>query len=243
MFTEIDPSSFSLLQYTIFATFVIAFLGMAAGSLFFFAEKNSVPVQYRSIMTVSGIILFIAAVNYFFMTGLYASGLREGEEDFVTVYRYVDWILTTPLMLLKFPLILGLGPQGRSFMIKLIGLDLIMITAGFFGELTIDTPVLHFGLFGLGGFCWLIILALLWKAMSSLPESVPDSIRSGARAMFLFILIGWSIYPLGYILPSFGLSLEIKNLVYNVGDVINKVGLAIVVYVAVGAAVQRGNAD
>ena len=107
----------------------------------------------------------------------------EGAE-FVTVYRYVDWILTTPLMLIKFPLILGLGPRGRMFMVRLILLDLIMITFGFFGELNADNAALRYGFFAVGGFAWLIILGLLFKAMNNLPASTPDSVISGARIMF-----------------------------------------------------------
>lgn len=229
------PADFSVFEFTVLASFVITFLGMAAGAIFFALERNSVALRYRSLMTVSAVILFIATANYYFMLGHYSTGLADGGAEFVTVYRYVDWILTTPLMLIKFPLILGLGPRGRMFMVRLILLDLIMITFGFFGELNADNAALRYGFFAVGGFAWLIILGLLFKAMNNLPASTPDSVISGARIMFFFILIGWSIYPIGYVLPTFGMSLELKNLVYNIGDLVNKVGLALVVYAAVVA--------
>lgn len=138
-------------------------------------------------------------------------------------------------MLIKFPLILGLGPRGRMFMVRLIVLDLVMITFGFFGELNSDNLALHYGFFAIGGFAWVLILGLLFKAMNNLPGDTPDSVIAGARMMFFFVLIGWSIYPIGYVLPAFGMSLEVKNLVYNIGDLMNKVGLALVVYAAIAA--------
>ncbi len=238
------PSTDStLFEFIVLSSFVLTLIGMAAGSLFFFAERNAVPIRYRALMSVSGVILFIAAANYWYMTTNFATLSASGDEQMITLYRYVDWILTTPLMLIKFPLILGLGPRGRGFMVRLIVLDLAMIFFGFFGELQAgrDT-VLHLGLFGAGFLCWILIFASLFKAMSSLPASISESVRKGVRFMFFFVLIGWTIYPIGYLMPSFGFGEEVKHLIYNIGDLINKVGLAVVVYLAIVASVKTGEA-
>jgi bacteriorhodopsin len=77
-----------------------------------------------------------------------------------------------------------------------------------------------------------VILYLLISATSNLPERFSPTVRSCIKAMVLFVLVGWSIYPLGYILPSFGLPQDVRELVYNIGDIVNKLGLAIVVYIA-----------
>lgn len=227
------PENISLLEFCVFATFFGSFVAMAAGSLFFFVERGAVPLHHRAVMTVSGVILFVAAVNYFYMQEIYWSSVTSGETIFLIAYRYIDWIITTPLMLIKFPLLLGLGPQGRAFLTRLVCLDVVMIISGFFGELLDSEPLLHFGLFGIGIVCWIGILYLLLSATSSLPDRFPEYVRKGTRAMVLFVLIGWSIYPLGYILPSVGLGDEARSLVYNIGDVVNKVGLALIVYTIV----------
>ena len=222
----------SLLQYLVYATFNLAFMAMAGGAIFFIAMKDSVVPRYRSSMIVSAVILFIAAMNYYYMKDWYAESIEEGVASFPITFRYIDWALTTPLMLVKFPLLLGLGSKGRSFMYKLIVFDLIMIIAGFFGEILIDQPTLHYAFFGVGMVSWIVILYLLISATSNLPERFSPTVRSCIKAMVLFVLVGWSIYPLGYILPSFGLPQDVRELVYNIGDIVNKLGLAIVVYIA-----------
>ena len=222
----------STLQYLVYTTFNLAFMAMAGGAVFFMAMKNSVIPRYQSTMIVSAVILFIAALNYYYMKDWYAMAVKDDIASFPTTFRYIDWALTTPLMLVKFPLLLGLGQKGRSFMYKLIVLDLIMIIAGFFGEVLIDQQALHYGLFGVGLFAWICILYLLLSATRSLPERFSPTVRTCVKIMVMFVLLGWSIYPLGYILPSFGLPQDVRELAYNIGDIINKLGLAIVVYFA-----------
>jgi len=158
---------------------------------------------------------------------------------FPTIFRYVDWVLTTPLMLIKFPLLLGLGPRGRAFLTKLVVLDLAMIFAGFFGELFPGIPVLHYGLFALGGLCWLAIVYLIFKAVKHLPDSVDERTAWCVRAMAKFILFGWLIYPAGYLMPAMGLPGDVREVLYNFGDIVNKVGLAMVVYAAAWGATER----
>lgn len=222
----------SLLQFLVSTTFNLAFMAMAGGAAFFFFMKDQMSPKYRATMVVSGVILLIAALNYYYMKDWYAASVLAGEESFPTSFRYIDWILTTPLMLIKFPLLLGLGGKGTAFMNKLIALDVLMILFGFFGEILIDTPLIHYTFFGAGMTCWLGILYLLIKATKNLPERFPQAVRSCVKVMVLFVAVGWTIYPLGYILPSFGLPQDVRELVYNVGDIINKVGLAVVVYIA-----------
>ena len=234
----------NLLPFLVDATFNLSFMAMAAGAVFFIAMKNTVLPEHRPAMVVSGVILFIAALNYFYMKDIYADSVTTGLGAFPTSFRYIDWILTTPLMLAKFPLVLGLGKRGRIFMAKLIVIDICMILFGFFGEISIGNDSLHYGLFAGGFACWLIILFLLVRATSNLPDHFSPEVIKCVKLMVGFVLIGWTIYPLGYILPSFGLPLDVRELVYNVGDVVNKVGLALVVYAAgVALTKQSENSD
>jgi bacteriorhodopsin len=183
---------------------------------FFLLVKDSIIPKYRSTTVVSAVILFIAALNYYYMKDWYAASITQGLDSFPTSFRYIDWALTTPLMLIKFPLLLGLSGKGRAFMNKLIALDLVMIISGYFGEILIGQPVLHYSFFGVGMLSWLIILYLLFSATKNLPERFPPTVRKCVHVMAGFVLIGWMIYPLGYILPSlFGLPQYVQELVYK----------------------------
>ncbi|MGF1451198.1 MAG: bacteriorhodopsin [Opitutales bacterium] len=221
----------SPLEIVTYFTFLVTFLGMAAGAFYFAMERGSMPERYREGVAVSALIVGIAAANYFFMQGLYLETvLGDGQKTFPTIFRYIDWILTTPLMLLKFPLLLGMGRKGRQFLYKLIGLDLAMIGFAFAGELMEANVRLHYAFFGIAVICWFFVVYLIFSALRVLPDWATDADRQCVNVMAKFILFGWLIYPLGYLFPSFGVPAESRELMYNVGDLINKVGLAMVVY-------------
>ena len=81
-------------------TFFIGTMAMMAASVFFFFELNNTPQKWRTSVLVSGLITFIAAVHYYYMRGY---NLETGDSP--TFFRYVDWILTVPLMCVEFYLI------------------------------------------------------------------------------------------------------------------------------------------
>ena len=83
-------------------SFFVATMAMMASAVFFFFERDSVAVKWRTSVTVAGLITGIAAVHYFYMRDVWVS---TGESP--TVFRYVDWLLTVPLQIVEFYLILA----------------------------------------------------------------------------------------------------------------------------------------
>ncbi|MEM1032859.1 MAG: bacteriorhodopsin [Myxococcota bacterium] len=221
------PAITSLLQ----TTFTLTFISFAAAAFFFFLEKDRVPEDFKLPVRVSVIYLSIAAVSYYYMMHFYDDIVASGERAFPTHFRYIDWILTTPLMLLKFPLILGVGKKGGKFIARLVALDLTMIVCGYIGELTPSSPALHYGLFLAGCAAWVLIVVMLFAALASLPADLEGATKRGVRIMGGFVVAGWAIYPLGYFAPLLQLPPEVRELTYNFADLINKVGLCMLVYV------------
>jgi len=220
------------IQNIVHYSFMLSFVGMTAAAIFFLAQRSFVIREYQVAITLSGIILLIAAMNYYYMKELYLSGIANGVMAFPTEFRYIDWLLTVPLMLIKFPVLLGLGPKGRHFLVILVTLALLMIITGFVGEINPNQALVHYGAFGVGCVAWLLIVGLLFFAISDLPPQVDPVTAKAIKRMSLFVLVGWSIYPVGYLAPMFGWQPDIRELIYNVGDLINKVGLAMFVYAA-----------
>ena len=109
-------------------TFWLGAMAMMAASVFFFLSMNGVDAKWRTSLLVSGLITFIAAVHYMYMRDAHAAG------DSTTVFRYVDWILTVPLMCVEFYLILKVAGATKTDMWKLIGASTVMLVTGFFGE-------------------------------------------------------------------------------------------------------------
>lgn len=227
-----NPDLIQTLQLVTQSTFFMVFMAMAATALFIFIERANVPQRFQSVMGVSIVILAIAATNYFYMFNVYREGLARGDAHFPTTFRYIDWILTTPLLLMEFPLLLGVGKRGVAFIRRLVIFDLIMIVAGYFGETYSATPAIHWGLFLVGCIAWLAILVSMFTALQQLPESAGPALRSALRILSLFFLVGWAIYPLGYFAPILELPVAVRELVYNLADAINKVGPTLVIYVA-----------
>jgi sensory rhodopsin len=208
--------------------FWVGTVAMGCGTAFFWLERSNVAPQYRSTMTVAGLVTAVACFHYYRMAGVYSEG------EFPTAYRYIDWIITTPLLLVKFPMLLGLGKNGKGFLLPLIILDVAMIITAYIAEVS---PV------G-GGNWWLFFIAacifefgivyVLFVKMKGAIGRAPAPIARSLRIMRGFIGIGWAIYPIGFLMalsgPAGG---DLREIFYNIADVVNKVGFGLVAYLGI----------
>ena len=211
-------------------TFFLGTMAMTAASAFFFLSLNQFDSKWRTSILVSGLITFIAAVHYYYMREAATSG------GVTTEIRYIDWILTVPLMCVEFYLILKAAGATTKHLSTLIWASLVMLVTGYFGEVsdTASGPALWGLASGLAYFyiAWLIKFGPLAK----LAAAAGGSVEKAHKMLTLFVLIGWAIYPLGYMIGTdgwydfvdgIGLNMDV---VYNIGDAINKIGYALVVY-------------
>ena len=106
-FGQAEAAGTSLQTLTLYLFFA-GTVAMGAGALYFFLLRNDVDPEYRSTMVVAGLVCAIACFHYYKMTHVY----QESGGQFPTALRYIDWLFTTPLLLLKFPLLLRLGDRG-----------------------------------------------------------------------------------------------------------------------------------
>lgn len=217
-------------------TFFIGTMAMMAASVFFFFELNTTSPKWRTSVLVSGLITFIAAVHYYYMRGY---NLETGESP--TFFRYVDWFLTVPLMCVEFYIITKKAGAKVSLLWKLILASLFMLITGYFGE-TIDRT--NSALWGaISGVAYFYIVYLIWFGeVAKLAQIAGPQVAKATRVLAWFVLVGWAIYPLGYILGTpgglFGLQLvsdpaaasKAMDIVYNIADAVNKIGFGLVIY-------------
>lgn len=211
-------------------TFFIGYMAMFASAVFFFVERSSVSDKWKTSLLVSGLITGIAAVHYYYMRDFY---LQTGQSP--TAFRYVDWTLTVPLMCVEFYLLTKPFGAKTSTLIKLILASLLMLITGYIGETSGIENNVMWGIISTIGYLY-IVYEVFAGDVAKLAKS-SDSPALG-RAMFLlkiFITLGWSIYPLGYmVLPGNLLSgaFEVSSidLFYNLADAINKIGFGLVIY-------------
>ena len=209
-------------------TFWIVSIAMWASTIFFFYEGMRVSAKWRTSMVVAGLITFIAAVHYNYMREYWVV-----MEQSPTVYRYIDWILTVPLQMVEFYLILiaaGAAVSGSSFWRLLIG-TLVMIIGGYLGEAgMIDVT---FG-FIIGMIGWAVIIWEIFRGEASQAAASNESVSSAFNAMRLVVLVGWAIYPLGYVfgLMTGSVDANTLNWVYNLADFVNKILFGLFIWMA-----------
>ncbi|MGB1992252.1 MAG: bacteriorhodopsin, partial [Flavobacteriaceae bacterium] len=123
-------------------TFFIGTMALMGASAFFFLSLSQFDKKWRNSILISGLITFIAAVHYYYMR----SELDGGTAGDITSIRYIDWILTVPLMCVEFYLLLKVAGATTKHLRDLIVLSLIMLITGYVGEAGMGNAAL-WGLF------------------------------------------------------------------------------------------------
>ena len=221
-------------------TFFIGSVSMLAATVWFLMQHGQVDKKFKDSMLVAALITGIAAVHYFYMREQW---VLTGESP--TELRYIDWILTVPLMVVEFALLTGVGMR------KLFWASVVMLVAGYFGESDV-TGILDAQWWGfISGAAYFYMAyevgcltvfsdgaptGAVGKALNSASGKIP----SAGRMLQWFVLVGWAIYPLGYLMGTdagmwyegmSNIALDM-NVVYNVGDAINKIGFGMAVWSA-----------
>ncbi len=214
-------------------TFFVGCMAMMAASAFFFLSMSSFDKKWRTSILVSGLITFIAAVHYYYMRDYWATNMESP-----TFFRYVDWVLTVPLMCVEFYLILRAAGATKRLMWTLIGASVVMLVTGYWGEgVNRDQAALWGGISGAAYFY--IVYLIMFGEAKSLATSAGGNVLAAHNILCKFVLIGWAIYPIGYMAGTagwygaegqiFGMDLAM-DVIYNIGDAINKIGFGLVVY-------------
>ncbi len=213
-------------------TFFVGSMAMLAASVFFFLSLSQFDKKWRTSVLVSGLITFIAAVHYFYMRDYWDA---FGESP--TFFRYVDWVLTVPLMCVEFFLILRVAGAKTSLMWKLIFWSVVMLVTGYFGEAVQPDYSWQWGL--ASGIAYFVIVYIVWVGEAKkLAVKAGGEVLKAHKILAWFVLAGWAIYPLGYILGTpgglfgfdFGVDASFMDIVYNLGDAVNKIGFGLVIF-------------
>lgn len=219
-----DPVSF---------TFFTGYMAMLASAVFFFFERGRVADKWKTSMLVSGLITGIAAVHYYYMRDFYQA---TGETP--VALRYIDWTLTVPLMCVEFYLITKKLGAKLALLWKLIAASVAMLVLGYIGEAFYADQVQSWVWGALSGLAYFYIVWLIWKGdVFKLAQQGSETLQKAVRYLAWFVLAGWAIYPLGYIAGTEGGLFGMRvleglqmDLVYNIGDAINKIGFGLVIY-------------
>ncbi|KAJ3048759.1 hypothetical protein HK102_012638 [Quaeritorhiza haematococci] len=226
---------------------------MGAAALFLFLSRSQVAPSYRPALLVSGIVVSIAFYHYFMIRHsweaayVFADGkyLPTGK-PFNDFYRYADWMLTVPLLMVELVAVLGLTNQAsRPLLVKLVIAAALMIGLGYPGEV-ISTPDrwterVVWG--ALSSVPFFYILYVLWVELTKSLEIQPPQARRLIEVARLVILITWSVYPIAYALGGTTSALAAKSgdggdasyvvalqIGYAIADITAKAGFGVLIY-------------
>jgi len=227
---------------------------MATTMYLWFRASTGVKEQYKSAVFISGLVTFIAAYHYIrifnswveayeYSAGAMASGAMEIKDPAITgvpfndAYRYMDWLLTVPLLLIEILLVMKLDEKSFNCKAWTLGLSAaLMIVSGYYGELVVSgdlTP--RWKCWGLSMLFFLYIVFELLVGLAGATNSEADPVIAGKiKTAQVMTVISWCTYPVVYLFPMMGIEAASAvvsiQLGYCVSDIISKCGVGLVIY-------------
>jgi bacteriorhodopsin len=129
--------------------------------------------------------------------------VQAAGQSFNEGYRYVDWLLTVPLLLTELVIVLALAKKLQtSLLMRLIPASALMIALGYPGEISADITTRNiWGL--LSTIPFLYILYVLFVELTKSLDRQPESVRATVSQMRILLFATWGVYPIAYILPIY----------------------------------------
>jgi bacteriorhodopsin len=216
-------------------------------ALFLVVSQKRVLPRYRQALVLSAIVCGIAAYHYFrifdsfkaaFVTdaqGGRGTYVQAAGESFNEGYRYVDWLLTVPLLLAELIVVLALARKlQNSLLVRLIPASALMIALGYPGEISHDNFTRNvFGL--LSTLPFLYILYVLFVELTRSLDRQPEAVRTTVSRMRILLLATWGVYPIAYIIPIYfshaGADAWVaKQVGYSIADILAKCLYGLMIY-------------
>lgn len=245
-------NAMTIFQYSlVYNAFSFTIAVMGAATVFFFLRSAQVAPAYRSAITITGLVTMIACYHYFriFSSWEAAFEIVDGVVKptgvaFNDAYRYVDWLLTVPLLLVELILVMRLSPgETASKSIKLGLLAALMVILGYPGEVA-STNGTRWLWWALAMVPFLIIIYDLFVGLRESIALQPASARGMVSAARWLTIISWCFYPVVFVFPMIGFSgggaETAVQVGYTVADIVAKALFGIFIYLI---AVRKSEAD
>jgi len=243
------------LQYqAVYNVLSFALASMMATTCYLWFRSFAVKAQYQSAVLVSALVTFIAAYHYIrifnswveaytYSAGTVVDGALEMKSPTLTgvpfndAYRYMDWLLTVPLLLIEILLVMNLSPEEYSSKAWTLGLgSALMIVSGYYGELVVTGDLTPRWV------CWFVSMAFflyivyeLLVGLSAATNSEADgTIKGKIQTAQIMTVISWCTYPVVYLFPMLGINAATSVVSIQIGycasDIISKCGVGILIY-------------
>merc|ERR1712110_247217 len=219
---------------------------MMATTLFLWMRVPAVGARYQTAVFISGLVTFIAAYHYIRIFNSWVEAYTyEGTDNvpkltgvpFNDAYRYMDWLLTVPLLLIEILCVMDLSPKMFSFHAWTLGLgSALMIISGYYGELYVSgdlAPRWKCFYISMAFFLYIVFQLLIGLCQATNREENPG-VRSRIRIAQWATVISWCTYPVVYVFPMMGIKAANAVVAIQIGycasDIISKCGVGLVIY-------------
>lgn len=236
---ELSPGQYQL----VYNTLSLSIAAMLGSFVYFVMAKNQLTPKYRPALIMSALVVGIAGYHYWRIFNSWEGAYRLSEagtyvatgKPFNDAYRYVDWLLTVPLLVAELVAVLALPRNLRNQLTtKLVIASTAMIALGYPGEVAAtDTGRIVWGLLSTVPFIYIVYV--LWTELGKAAADNSAHTQVLLRNTKLLLLGSWGFYPIAYLLPLFGAgsgaSAEVALQVgYSLADITAKCGYGIMIY-------------
>jgi bacteriorhodopsin len=235
--TEITVGQFELVYN--FFSFTVAAMG--AATAFLWLNRSQVASRYRPAVTISGLVTFIALYHYVRILGSWDGAyevvngtLSATGVAFNDAYRYVDWLLTVPLLLVELILVMRLSRSETISKGWRLGiLAAVMIALGYPGEIaSADGTRWLFWALSMIPFIWIVVE--LFVGLKASIAAQPTQVRSLVNKARWLTVLAWSFYPIVFIFPMIGLTggaaTTAVQVGYSIADIVAKAVFGVLIY-------------
>lgn len=223
---------------TVYNLLSFGIAAMLFTSIFMILARDRVLPRYRLALIISALVTGIAAYHYFRIFDTFTNAFGPGGDPalYNVGYRYVDWLLTVPLLLLETVAVLALPAAARkSLLIKLIPASILMIALGYPGDAQLDflfsAPVWG----ALSTIPFLYILYVLFVELGRSLERQSPKVRILVRNLRLLLIATWGVYPIAFLFNMNAVGFDANSFVarevgYTIADVAAKCLFGLVIY-------------
>jgi bacteriorhodopsin len=243
------------LQYqAVYNCLSFALASMMATTMFLWFRSTAVMDKYKSAVLISGLVTFIAAYHYIrifnswvdayqYTPGKVVDGAMEIAAPTLTgipfndAYRYMDWLLTVPLLLIEILLVMKIPDAEYGGKAQALGWSAaLMIISGYYGELIVTgdlTPRWICWFISMGFFLYVVYELLVGLAEATAKEDDPV-VKQKIQSAQLITVISWCTYPVVYLFPMLGITADAAVVSIQIGycasDIISKCGVGLLIY-------------
>jgi bacteriorhodopsin len=234
--------SISLAQYElVYNAFSFAIAVMGAATIFFFLGRSQVATAYKTALTLTGIVTGVACYHYFriFDSWQAAYAVVNGQLSLTGVkfndaYRYVDWLLTVPLLLIELILVMRLTQAETIAKSTKLGLlAALMIVLGYPGEVATDAGT-RWMWWVLSMIPFTLIVVDLFVGLKASIANQPASARGLVSSARSLTVLSWLFYPIVFVFPMIGFTggaaTTAVQIGYTICDIISKAMFGVLIF-------------